>query len=213
MKLRAIAPGVGLLPLYANIYLLSTPQGRVLFDTGTINHAPTFVRLLRAFDPQAVVISHSHIDHAGSAFLAARLGYPVVAHPLEHARLLGQDHTLPYPAGRPRTGRLISRLHPRPGAGQLQAVEPGESVEEAVAREIHQLLARDGQQHVVLRLREVGLGEVGADLAEHLVLRAEQALPRGDGEAAVGHGCHCSPAVVPIRTGATGDARPGAHLG
>lgn len=128
MKLRAIASGVGLLPLYANIYLLSTPQGRVLFDTGTINHAPTFVRLLRAFDPQAVVISHSHIDHAGSAFLAARLGYPVLAHQLEHERLLGLDHQLPYPAGKPALGRAVSRLHPRVGAGQLGTLHPGEEV-------------------------------------------------------------------------------------
>lgn len=128
VNIEPLFPGVARTTLYANVYLLRTPQGRVLLDTGTVNHAPAFTRLLRAFDPDAVVVSHSHIDHGGSAFLAARLGYPVLAHPLEHARLLGQDHALPYPAGRPRTGRLISRLHPRPGAGQLQAVGPGDTV-------------------------------------------------------------------------------------
>lgn len=128
MRLQAAAPGIGVVPLYANVYLLSTPQGRVLFDTGMVNHAPTFVRLLRAFDPQAVVLSHSHFDHAGSAFVAARLGYPVLAHPLEHARLLGLDHHLPYPAGQPALGRAVSRLHPRVWVAQLGTLHPGEQV-------------------------------------------------------------------------------------
>lgn len=128
MRLQAAAPGIGVVPLYANVYLLSTPQGRVLFDTGTVNHAPTFARLLRAFGPQAVVLSHSHVDHAGSAFVAARLGYPVLAHPLEHGRLLGLDHSLPYPAGKPALGRAVSRLHPRVRATQLGTLHPGEQV-------------------------------------------------------------------------------------
>ena len=128
MKIEPLSPGVGVTTLYANLYLLQTPQGRLLVDTGTVNHAPAFARLLRSFDPDAVVVTHSHIDHAGSAFLAARLGYPVLAHPLEHARLLGQDHTLPYPAGQPGVGRLISRLHPRARATQLTAIQPGEVV-------------------------------------------------------------------------------------
>ena len=53
--------------------------------------------------------------------------------------------------------------------------------------------AHDGEQHVVLRLMQIARVEVAADLAEHLVLRAEEALPGGDGEAAVGHGVHFSP--------------------
>ena len=55
------------------------------------------------------------------------------------------------------------------------------------SRAVISVAARDGEQHVVLGLREVGVVEVAADLAEHLVLRAEQALPGVDGEAAVGH--------------------------
>ena len=128
MKLERPSPGIGMTTLYANVYLLSTPQGRLLLDTGTVNHAPAFARLLRSFDPDAVVVTHSHIDHAGNAFLAARLGYPVLAHPLEHDRLLGHDLSLPYPAGQPGVRRLVSRLHPRPGAERLGALHPGETV-------------------------------------------------------------------------------------
>ena len=128
MKLERLSPGVGRTTLYANVYLLQTPQGRLLVDTGTVTHAPAFARLLRSFDPDVVVVTHSHMDHAGNAFLAARLGYPVLAHPLEHGRLLGHDLSLPYPAGHPGVGRLVSRLHPRPAAGQLGALLPGETV-------------------------------------------------------------------------------------
>ena len=54
-------------------------------------------------------------------------------------------------------------------------------------RAVMSVAARDGQQHVVLGLRERRVVEVAADLVEHLVLRAEEALPGVDGEAAVGH--------------------------
>lgn len=170
MNIEPLFPGVARTTLYANVYLLSTPQGRVLLDTGTANHAPAFARLLRSFDPDAVVVTHSHIDHAGNAFLAARLGYPVLAHPLEHARLLGQDHTLPYPAGRPGVGRLISRLHPRPAARQVGAIHAGETAYgwEVVALPGH----TDGQ---------IGLQRGGVLLAADAVLghpRTGAHLPR-----------------------------------
>lgn len=128
MNVRLAAPSVGITTLYANVFLLSTPQGRLLVDTGTVQHAPAFTRLLRAFDPDAVLLTHSHVDHAGNAFLAARAGYPVLAHPLEFDRLTGANHDLPYPAGQPRIGELVSRLHPKVPAAKLQSVTPGENI-------------------------------------------------------------------------------------
>lgn len=128
LSLRALAQGVGVTTLYANVYLLHSPQGRLLVDTGTINYLPRFTQLLQCFNPDAVVVTHSHFDHSGNAFAAARLGYPVLAHPLEWERLCGLDNQLPYPAGKPRVGALIAGLHPHLRPHQLQAVQAGEDV-------------------------------------------------------------------------------------
>lgn len=113
-------------PLYANVYLLSTSAGRLLVDSGALSHASRFAQLLRAFRPDALLLTHAHVDHAGNAFLAARAGVPVLAHPLEHPALLGQSHDLPYPAGFPGVGRVISRVHPKLRA--VLAARPGEDV-------------------------------------------------------------------------------------
>lgn len=115
-------------PLYANVFLLTTPQGRLLVDTGTVVHAPRFMGLLRSFRPDALLVTHAHPDHAGSAFLAARAGLNVLAHPLEHPALLGQVHDLPYPAGRPGVGRLVSRAHPKVPGSALWAALPGQEL-------------------------------------------------------------------------------------
>lgn len=115
-------------PLYANVFLLTSPQGRLLVDTGTVVHAPRFLGLLRSFRPDALLVTHAHPDHAGSAFLAARAGLNVLAHPLEHPALLGQVHDLPYPAGRPGVGRLVSRVHPKVPGSALRAALPGQDV-------------------------------------------------------------------------------------
>nr|WP_202409196.1 MBL fold metallo-hydrolase [Deinococcus xianganensis] len=112
--------------MYANVYLLSTPAGRLLVDSGALSHAPRFARLLRAFRPDALLLTHAHVDHAGNAFLAARAGVPVLAHPLEHPALLGRSHDLPYPAGFPGLGRVISRAHPK--LRSMQDALPGQDV-------------------------------------------------------------------------------------
>lgn len=128
MNVRLAAPGVGVATLYANVFLLNTPQGRLLVDTGTMQHAPAFARLLRSFNPDAVLVTHSHIDHGGNAFLASRLGFPVLAHPLEHDRLTGLAHDLPYPAGKPKIGEMVSRLHPKVPAAKLEHITAGEDL-------------------------------------------------------------------------------------
>lgn len=114
--------------MYANVFLLSSAEGRLVVDTGALPYAPEFARLLRQFQPDAVLVTHAHVDHAGGAFMAARLGLPVLAHPLEHAQLTGMRHELPYPAGMPGMGAIISRLHPKVPAGTLSAVNAGQDV-------------------------------------------------------------------------------------
>lgn len=128
MNVHLAVPGVGVVPLYANVFLLNTPSGRLLVDTGTLQYAPAFRQLLRAFDPDAVLLTHSHLDHGGNAFQAARLGYPVLAHPLEFDRLTGVSHELPYPADQPQLGAMLSRLHPKVPRAALSPVKPGADV-------------------------------------------------------------------------------------
>ncbi|GMA15487.1 MBL fold metallo-hydrolase [Deinococcus metallilatus] len=125
---RSGSTRVGLRTLYANVYLLDTPAGRLLVDAGALPYAAHFARLVRGFQPDALLLTHHHVDHAGGAFVAARLGVPVLAHPLEHPFLTGEDHRLPYPAGQPRLGEMISRLHPKVSPGGLHAIHPGEQV-------------------------------------------------------------------------------------
>lgn len=114
--------------LYANVYLLGSPRGRLVVDAGALPYAARYARLLRDFRPDAVLITHAHLDHAGGAWVAARLGVPVLAHPLEHPQLSGEVHELPYPAGRPALGRLVSRAHPKVDRPALTAAHPGEVV-------------------------------------------------------------------------------------
>lgn len=123
-----LSTGIRRHTLYANVYLLETPEGRLLVDAGSLAHTPQFDRLLRVFRPDVLLLTHAHVDHSGGAFLAARRGIPVLAHPLEYSLLTGREHHLPYPAGQPRLGELISRLHPKVPPRAVRDVLPGEQV-------------------------------------------------------------------------------------
>ena len=124
----APVPHIRIQTLYANVYLLSSSAGRLMVDAGAWPYAARFDRLLRDFQPGAVLLTHAHVDHSGAAWRAARRGIPLLAHPLEHPQLTGEVHDLPYPAGRPELGRLVSRAHPKVAASTLQVVHPGETV-------------------------------------------------------------------------------------
>jgi len=66
--------------------------------------------------PEAIILTHGHFDHAGSALaLAAGWGVPVYAHPLEMPYLTGRSG---YPPQDPTMGGAIAqmaRLFPRGG--------------------------------------------------------------------------------------------------
>ncbi len=126
--MKVLVPNVRVQTLYANVYLLSSPAGRLLVDAGAWPYAGRFDRILRDFAPEAILLTHAHVDHSGGAYQAARRGMPLLAHPLEHAQLTGEVHDLPYPAGRPEIGRMVSRAHPKVSTDALHAVHPGETV-------------------------------------------------------------------------------------
>lgn len=113
---------------YANVYLLTSPAGRLVVDSGVQPHSAEFALLLKQFQPDAVLLTHAHVDHAGGAWVAARLGIPVLAHPLEHPHLTGEVHELPYPAGKPQLGKLVSRAHLKVSQPALHAVYPGQVI-------------------------------------------------------------------------------------
>ncbi len=120
MPIEEVTPGVARLKtLMANIYLVGSPGGPwVLVDTGTPGNA---ARIRRAAEqrfgadarPSAILLTHGHRDHAGSAReLAEAWDVPIYAHRLERPFLTGKAA---YPPKEPLAGgafAFFSRFFP-----------------------------------------------------------------------------------------------------
>lgn len=117
--LNSIAPDLaGLRILFVNVFGVSFPDGSwTLIDAG-IPHSSSRIRKWaeESFGtlPRAIVLTHGHFDHAGSAkVLADDWNVPVYAHPLELQFLNG---TSSYPPPDPKAGggvmALLSPLYP-----------------------------------------------------------------------------------------------------
>src|SRR5437899_3133565 len=116
-----IAPDVGWLPVsFANVYFVGRPGSTwVLIDAGLPGRAAEIfaageARFGAGSRPEAIVLTHGRIDHAGSALALAEMwDVSIYAHRLEIPFLIGRS---PYPPPDPTVGgalAFLSRFFPR----------------------------------------------------------------------------------------------------
>jgi glyoxylase-like metal-dependent hydrolase (beta-lactamase superfamily II) len=120
MPVEAIAHGLARFKLLiANVYFAGNPGSPwALVDAGTPNHATPIRRAAEqrfgtGARPGAILLTHGHFDHAGSALeLAEMWDVPIYAHKLERPFLTGQSA---YPPKDPTAGgamAFLSRFFP-----------------------------------------------------------------------------------------------------
>ena len=114
-SITRIAPDVGWLPIsFVNVYFIGRAGGPwVLIDSGLPGRASQILAAAAARfgateKPEAILLTHGHFDHAGSAGdLADAWDVPIYAHPLELPYLTGRS---PYPPPDPTVGGAIAFL-------------------------------------------------------------------------------------------------------
>jgi alkyl sulfatase BDS1-like metallo-beta-lactamase superfamily hydrolase len=101
-ELRAVpvAEDIWLVSGNSNVYLVRTPEGSVLIDTGLgVEAARTRELLLEAIPDlrlQAIVLTHAHPDHVGGVSLWKRDGVAVIAHRAFPERNRDQLRLMPF---------------------------------------------------------------------------------------------------------------------
>ena len=133
-----IAPGVTLVStLIANAYLVGTEESWVLVDACTPGHERLIQRAAaRCYGhgsrPAAILLTHGHFDHAGSAGPLADLwGVPIYAHPLELPFVTGQSAYPPFNFSSPGFFTRIARFFPTSTVNlgrRVTALEPGKPI-------------------------------------------------------------------------------------
>lgn len=106
------------IPVYeTNCYLLSTPAGSILVDTGPPRGSDALIAALKAAgvrpgNMQLILITHGHLDHYGNALaVQAWCGAPTAAHPIAVTYSQDRRNAVP-PAQTLQAGvvRLVYRL-------------------------------------------------------------------------------------------------------
>ncbi len=117
--MQEIARDVALLMMrMANAYLVGNRGSWVLVDSGTPGNAETIKQAAEArfgpgAKPRAIVLTHGHLDHAGSAAELAKMwGVRVYAHRLEWPYLSGRSSYPPMDPTAPGVFSSLSRLFP-----------------------------------------------------------------------------------------------------
>jgi glyoxylase-like metal-dependent hydrolase (beta-lactamase superfamily II) len=132
-----IAPDVGWLPIsFVNVYFIGRPGGPwALVDAGLPGRANQILEAAEArfgsgARPEAILLTHGHFDHAGSALaLAEQWDVPIYAHRLEMPYLTGKSD-LPPPD--PTVGGAIAFLsrfmpaHARDLGDRVRELQPNE---------------------------------------------------------------------------------------
>jgi glyoxylase-like metal-dependent hydrolase (beta-lactamase superfamily II) len=148
MRIEEMTAGVARLrTLIANIYLIGSPGGPwVLVDTGTAGNAAGIrdaaaQRFGREVRPGAILLTHGHRDHAGSALeLAEYWDVDIYAHRLERPFLNGKSA---YPPPDPMAGgafSFLSRFFPSSSVNvgsRLRDLPDGGEVPELAAWQWH----------------------------------------------------------------------------
>jgi glyoxylase-like metal-dependent hydrolase (beta-lactamase superfamily II) len=114
-----IAPGVAVIPtLIANAYLVGDRASWVLVDSCTPGNTGRIQRAVKqrfgsGSRPEAILLTHGHFDHAGSAGpLADYWGVDIYAHELELPYLTGKAHYPPFDLSSPGFFTRIARFFP-----------------------------------------------------------------------------------------------------
>jgi glyoxylase-like metal-dependent hydrolase (beta-lactamase superfamily II) len=117
--MKKIAQDVAIVPvMIANTYLVGNAQGWVLVDSGLPGKEDQIKEAAEArfgpgTKPNAIVLTHGHYDHVGSAKALAELwGVRVYAHPLELPYLTGRSAYPPADPTAPCFFASLSRLFP-----------------------------------------------------------------------------------------------------
>ena len=135
--MEEIAQDVAVVPIMiVNAYLVGKAESWVLVDSGTPGNEDkiqeaTEARFGPGAKPNAIVLTHGHFDHAGSAkALAERWGVRVYAQRLELPYLTGRSAYPPLDPTAPGFFSFLSRFFPahtadlRPHVDALDSAEP-----------------------------------------------------------------------------------------
>lgn len=114
-SITRIAPDVGWMPVsFVNVFFIGRPGGPwVLVDTGFPGRENQIIdaadaRFGGGARPEAIILTHGHFEHAGSALaLAEKWDVPIYAHRLEFPYLTGQSS---YPPPDPTIGGAMAFL-------------------------------------------------------------------------------------------------------